>query len=116
ICFVLIPEVTLYASGMPNRTPSIHIANSNQKTKPPFVIPTGAKRSGGICSLTLGRNEGRKCNEPLPIRTSSLGPTDIYRSSFHPYRKCKSKDPTFPLSSRPERRDLQFHSRTQRKS
>ena len=33
---------------------SIPIATLHQLTSTPFVIPTGAKRSGGICSAPLG--------------------------------------------------------------
>jgi hypothetical protein len=33
----------------------------------PFVIPTEAQRSGGICSPAPTRNESRECNEPFPI-------------------------------------------------
>src|ERR1700722_3735772 len=63
----------------------------------PFVIPTGAKRSGGICGFALGRNETRKCTEPFSIHTFSLGPTDEYRTSFHPYRKPQIETPSLPL-------------------
>jgi len=74
-----------------------------RRTNLQFVIPTGAQRSGGICSSTPGANETRECNEALPIPTSSLESEEAIRNPFHPFRKCKSKDPTFPLSSRPER-------------
>src|ERR1700733_4397415 len=41
----------------PQQVPRSHAAKSNGRTAPPFVIPTEAKRSGGICSAPLGPPE-----------------------------------------------------------
>jgi hypothetical protein len=35
-------------------TPSIQVANLPESDRPPLVIPTEAKRSGGICSVPCG--------------------------------------------------------------
>src|ERR1700679_3236189 len=100
-----LPPISQTANQKPQPFPFVKANPPFRKSQPclfgkanlPFVIPTGAKRSGGICGFTLGRNETRKRTEPFPIRTSSLGSTDLYQNSFHPYRKMQIETPNLPF-------------------
>jgi hypothetical protein len=86
--FILVISIRVkrLQSALGSQDTSRHKQQSTKATRSPFVIPTGAKRSGGICSV------------PQP----STNPKTLHATSSN-----QRKQHTLNLSSRPERSEAE---------